>query len=212
MSTCYIVGAGAISWRDFQPMAGDLVIAADGGYRALQKRDVQPDLLLGDFDSLGLEPEELPAGLEVLRYPVEKDDTDTGIAMETGFARGYRRFCLYGCGGGRLDHLFANIQSMCRYQRLGGKTRLVDESYDLFALHNETLALPARPEGTLVSVFCHGERAAGVTLAGLQYPLINATLTCDNPLGVSNHFAQREARVSVEKGTLVVMVYCSRKG
>lgn len=209
MRTCYIVGAGAFTHRDFAPTNDDFVIAADGGYHYLRECGVSPDLLLGDFDSLGSQPEDLPAALAIRRYPVEKNDTDTGIALETGFDLGYRDFRLFGCGGGRLDHLFANIQSMCRFQNKGAKTRLVDETYDIYALHNETLLLPNRPAGTLVSVFCQGERATGVNLAGLKYPLQNATLTCDYPLGVSNCYAdQGEARVSVESGTLFVMVYC----
>ena len=60
---------------------------------------------------------------------------------------------------------------------------------------------------TLVSVFCHGNEARGITLEGLQYPLHDAALTCDIPLGVSNHYAADHPRISVREGTLLVIVY-----
>ena len=71
---CYIVGAGDFSER-ITPRAYDTVIAADGGYESLMRIGVRPDLLIGDLDSLGYEPNDV----EILRYPVEKDETDTAL-------------------------------------------------------------------------------------------------------------------------------------
>lgn len=185
MPTCYIVGAGDFTARGFAPGPGDLVVAADGGYRALYSLGYMPDLLLGDFDSLGDVP--LPADLPVVRFPVRKDDTDTGLALRHGLDLGFRDFALYGCAGGRVDHLLANFQSMARVSRLGATVRLAAPDYDAWSLTGPApdaptpaapdalapaavLTLPPRPGGTLVSVFCHGDRAEGVTLTGLAYP------------------------------------------
>ena len=132
MPTCYIVGAGDFTPRGFAPVPGDLVLAADGGYRALYSLGYTPDLLLGDFDSLGDLP--LPPDLPVLRFPARKDDTDTGLALRHGLDRGYRDFALYGCAGGRVDHLLANLQSMARISRLGATIRLAAPEYDAWAL------------------------------------------------------------------------------
>lgn len=225
MLTCYIVGAGDFTPRGFAPVPGDLVLAADGGYRALYSLGYTPDLLLGDFDSLGDLP--LPPDLPVLRFPARKDDTDTGLALRHGLDRGFRDFALYGCAGGRVDHLLANLQSMARISRLGATIRLAAPEYDAWALTGPapdasapdasgpaphapdgpaaTLTLPDRPGGTLVSVFCHGDRAEGVTLTGLSYPLDGADLTGDFPLGVSNRRLEGQpATVSVRRGTLLI--------
>lgn len=225
MPTCYIVGAGDFTPRGFAPVPGDLVLAADGGYRALCSLGYTPDLLLGDFDSLGDLP--LPPDLPVLRFPARKDDTDTGLALRHGLDRGFRDFALYGCAGGRVDHLLANLQSMARVSRLGATIRLAAPEYDAWALTGPApdtpapatpaapdalapaaaavLALPPRPGGTLVSVFCHGDRAEGVTLTGLAYPLSDAALAGDFPLGVSNRRLEgRPATVSVRRGTLLI--------
>ena len=133
MATCYIIGAGEFTPRELTPESGDLIIAADGGYRYLQGLGIVSHILLGDFDSLG-EPPALPAGVELLRHPVRKDDTDTGLALSVGWERGYRDFALYGCGGGRIDHLLANFQSMGRYAGMGAQVRLIDPGYTALPL------------------------------------------------------------------------------
>ena len=235
MPTCYIVGAGDFTPRGFAPVPGDLVLAADGGYRALYSLGYTPDLLLGDFDSLGDLP--LPPDLPVLRFPARKDDTDTGLALRHGLDRGFRDFALYGCAGGRVDHLLANLQSMARVSRLGATIRLAALEYDAWALTGPAPSTsapstpapdvppphasgpaphaphgppppptpPDPPGGTLVSVFCHGDRAEGVTLTGLSYPLDGADLTGDFPLGVSNRRLEGQpATVSVRRGTLLI--------
>ena len=242
MPTCYIVGAGDFTPRGFAPGPDDLVLAADGGYRALYSLGYTPDLLLGDFDSLGDVP--LPADLPVVRFPIRKDDTDTGLALRHGLDLGFRDFALYGCAGGRVDHLLANFQSMARVSRLGASVRLAAPDYDAWSLTGPApnapapapggrapnapapgpapggptpaapdalapaavLALPPRPGGTLVSVFCQGDRAEGVTLTGLAYPLSDAALTGDFPLGVSNRRLDgQRATVAVRRGTLLIL-------
>ena len=203
MPTCYLIGAGDFTPRGLTPHPGDLLIAADGGYRALEKTGLKPDLLVGDFDSLGFRPQDVP----ILTFPVEKDDTDMGIAIAEGWARGYRSFTLYGADGGRADHTLANLQLLGGLSRRGATARMVCPRYDVFALTGGTLMLPKREKGTVVSVFCHGTRARGVTLKGLKYPLNQATLSCDRPLGVSNEFTgAQEASVTVDRGTLLVFV------
>lgn len=205
MKTCYIVGAGDFTARDLEPREGDFIIAADGGLRALESVGMKPHLLIGDLDSLGAHP--LPDGVPLEKHPVEKDDTDTGIALAQGYAMGYRDFRLYGCGGGRIDHLLANFQSMGRYSKLGTSIRLVDVNCDVYAITNTTFTLPTREPGTTVSVFSLVHAAQGVTLKGLKYPLDRHTLTSDFPLGVSNQHTCETAEITVENGTLLLIQY-----
>ena len=209
MKTCYIVGAGEFTARDFHPQKDDFVIAADGGLKALETIDVRPDLLIGDLDSLGDHP--LPDGIPLEKHPVEKDDTDTGIALAQGFAMGYRSFVLYGCAGGRIDHLLANFQSMARYSKQGASVRLIAPEYDAYALTNGSMTLSPRPSGTTVSIFCHGDKAKGVTLQGLYYTLNDQILTNDYPLGVSNQHTEKEATITVHNGTLLIIQYLHQK-
>jgi len=202
MPNCYLVGAGAFSMRGLYPKAGDCVIAADDGYSALQAEGITPDLLVGDFDSLQMIPSDIPRKA----FAPEKNDTDMALALAEGMARGYRDFVLYGGSGGREDHTHANLQLIGGASKQGCKCKMVCPGYDIYTLTNGTLSLPKLKTGTIVSVFCHGEKAEGVTLRGLKYPLTEATLSCDRPLGVSNEAAGEEARITVGSGTLLIYV------
>lgn len=74
------------------PNSKNLVIAADGGYAYLKSIDITPDIVIGDFDSLGY----VPCEVKTIALPAEKDVTDTAAAIETGWSKGYRVFCIYG--------------------------------------------------------------------------------------------------------------------
>ncbi len=177
----------------------DWVIAADGGLKHTQKLQITPNVILGDFDSLGYEPE----GANV--FPVEKDDTDAMLAVRRGLQLGYREFWLYGSlDGPRLDHTIANFQTLQYLCDHGAFGYLIGNSYIVTVVQDETLFFPAGKEGT-VSVFCLGAAAEGVDLKGLYYPLRDGTLTPGFPLGVSNHFTGAEATISVRKGSLLVL-------
>ena len=96
---CYIVGACPPGEIRFAPGRPAFVIAADKGLVHLEAQGIRPDLIVGDFDSLG----RVPAGDNILRHPVEKDDTDTMLAVKTALDRGMGTIVFYGCLGGRLD-------------------------------------------------------------------------------------------------------------
>lgn len=199
---CHIVGAGALYRQKIRPAPGDFVIAADGGYAALSKRGLRPDLLVGDFDSLPGSIQ-VEAGLPVLRHPPEKDDTDMALAVEAGMIRGFRVFHIYGGTGGRLDHTLANLQLLAALSRAGARGVLLSNGSAATAVTGAALSFDARNRGPL-SVFAHGGDARGVTLVNLKYQLTNATLSCERPLGVSNAFIGARALVSVRAGTLIV--------
>lgn len=194
---CYIICALPQD-HTFQPDSRDLVIAADGGYA--QMGGVHPDLVVGDFDSLGYVPE----GENIVRHPAEKDDTDTMLAARIGLDRGYRAFLLLGGVGGRLDHTLANIQTLAFLRENGARAALLGEGETITFLENESLHFRAGLSG-IVSVFCFGREAAGVFERGLAYALTDATLTDTNPLGVSNAFTGNAAEISVRNGRLVVL-------
>ena len=199
MKTCVIFCAGGFSGLIEEITADDFVIAADGGLVHTNALGITPNGILGDFDSLGY----VPTGSTV--FPVEKDDTDAMLAVRKGLELGYTRFLLYGSlDGPRLDHTVANFQTLQYLADRGAQGYLVGKNYIVTVVRNGSLAFPATAEG-IVSVFCIGADAGGVTIAGLQYPLTDSTLTAGFPLGVSNHFIGQAARISVENGSLLVL-------
>lgn len=177
----------------------DYILAADGGYRHVKKLGLAPHCILGDFDSLGFVPEDSAV------FPVEKDDTDAMLAVRRGLSLGYKEFYLYGSlDGPRLDHTVANFQTLLFLEEHGATGYLIGKDYIVTALKNGTVRFPAGFEG-IISVFCMGADAQGVTIEGLQYPLENGTLSAGFPLGVSNHFMGKEAAITAKKGSLLIL-------
>lgn len=199
-SACFIIGAGPFYGLPVAPGPEDVVLAADGGYRHCQTAGITPDLLLGDFDSL---ESERPNDLPTHTFPVEKDDTDTMLAIRYGLEQGYETFHLYGGTGGRMDHTLANLQALGFLARHGARGYLYEEHMVFTALCNGSLTLPARAEG-IFSLFCLGAEAQGVSIQGGQYPLDHGALSPFFPLGVSNHFQGQPVHIDVEDGCVLV--------
>ena len=196
---CVIFCAGEFDWLLRPLEKGDIVIAADGGLKHTQTLGITPDIILGDFDSLGY----VPRGSEL--HPVEKDDTDAMLAAKRGLALGCREFLFYGSlDGPRLDHTVANFQTLAYLEEHGARGRLIGLRQQVTLLKNGTLTFPKDAKGN-ISVFAFGGEAEGVSIRGLYYNLEKGTLTPAFPLGVSNHFIGEEAEVSVEKGSLLII-------
>ena len=199
VKTCFIFCAGDCGGLLQAPAPGDCVLAADGGLRHLARLGLRPTGILGDFDSLGYVPE----GARV--FPVEKDDTDSMLAARLGLEMGLRRFLFYGAmDGPRLDHTIANFQTLQFLADRGAVGYLVGKSDLVTVIRNERLEFPPSAKGIL-SLFCLGPDARGVTLEGLKYPLSDGCLTSGYPLGVSNHFTGQPARITVRDGSLLAL-------
>lgn len=195
---CYIVGAMAQSLPDIS-RENSFVIAADAGYKALQLVDIKPDLVVGDFDSLG----HVPEGENIVRHPVMKDDTDMMLAVKLGLERGFKRFHIYGGMGGRTDHTIANIQTLAYIANRGASAFLFGDGEVMTVIKNSSIRFCEGSGGT-VSAFAIGGNVKGVYESGLLYSLENAELAPDFPLGVSNEFTGNPAEIRVENGTLLV--------
>ena len=199
MKKCLIFCAAEFDRLAEAVEGGDYILAADGGLRHLNKLNITPHGIIGDFDSLGYVPE----GAQV--FPVEKDDTDAMLAARKGLELGYREFLFYGAlDGPRLDHTVSNFQTLQFLANHGAKGYLIGRDYIVTVIKEETVEFPAAAEGIL-SLFCLGPDAEGITLENLHYPLENSTLTSGFPLGVSNHFVGNSAKITVKKGSLLAL-------
>ena len=199
MGKCLIFCAAGFDGLAAEIQKDDYILAADGGLLHTEKLGVTPNGILGDFDSLGY----TPTGSTV--FPVEKDDTDAMLAIKKGLELGYQEFLLYGSlDGPRLDHTVANFQALQYLADRNATGCLVGQDYIVTCVKDGAIRFGAEATG-IVSVFCMGADAEGVTLTGLQYPLDNGVLTAGFPLGVSNHFMGKPAKISVEKGSLLVL-------
>ena len=199
MKTCVIFCAGGFAGLAAPIEKDTLVIAADGGLVHTEKWNIKPDVILGDFDSLGY----VPSGAKV--FPVEKDDTDAMLAVRHGLAAGCDRFVIYGgLDGERVDHTIANFQTLQYLADHNSQGYLVGLHQVATVIKNDKVTFPKTQTGIL-SVFCMGADAEGVSLRGLKYNLEQGTLQAGFPLGVSNHFVGEEAEIAVENGSLLLI-------
>lgn len=198
MKRCVIIGAAPVADSTYMHryiLPDDYIVAADGGVHTASALGLTPHLTVADNDSSS--PSEQAEHHVAL--PVEKDDTDTAVAMQTAFDAGAREFLLLGCLGGRFDHSIANILNARRFAEKGAKVTLADEKNEM------TVLLPGKY--TLAtggfSIFAMTETVNGVCLSGVQYPLQDFTLSSDNPLCVSNRALSAQARLSFDTGVLL---------
>ena len=199
MLTCIIFCAGEFRELAESVGTGDYILAADGGLAHSQRLGLQPNCIIGDFDSLGY----VPTGAIV--FPVEKDDTDSMLAIRHGLERGFRRFLIYGgLDGPRLDHTIANLQGLQFLADNNSTGFLVGVNHVATVIRNSTLRFDPDATG-IVSVFCTGRDALGVTIKGLKYSLENGSLSAGFPLGVSNHFIGEKGEISVKDGSLLII-------
>lgn len=179
-----------------------LVCAADSGLDLLHAWGVEPDLIVGDMDSLA-RPELLTAypKAEILRFPRGKDESDTEIGLRILRERGADRIVLAGGGGGRLDHLLAiraQFERPCRpdeWHTNGEELRFVAEG--------ERYSWEAR-RGETVSVFPLAAGAGGMVSGGLAWPLAGLSWG-PGEFGLSNETLGGPAWVEAGRGALLVI-------
>lgn len=195
---CCIVAAGP---SEIYIPCGAFIIAADAGIKKLENAGIKPDLIIGDFDSLG----EKPTGQNVLTFPIEKDDTDTMLALKEAIKRGFDTVYISGGIGGELDHTFANLQTLL-YARKNGVSAYLTDGIQVATVIDSSSPLHF-DEGMQgrCSVFAFGGDAHGVDIKRLKYEADGITLTSSFPLGVSNAFSGKKASVSVKSGYLLVI-------
>lgn len=182
-----------------------LVICADSGAHHLRNFGVEPDLMLGDFDSISKDDYLFfeKNGVEITRYPVEKDMTDAELAVNTAIGKGCRNIIMLGATGTRLDHTLANILLLKRMISAGVKGIIADD-YNEIHLIDKFIELE-REDGFKVSLLPVFGKVAGVTTKGLFYPLKGAALEQAATLGISNEFIDDIASISIESGLLLVI-------
>lgn len=184
----------------------DFIICADGGAVHLKRMGIFPDVLAGDFDSIDNELFQYYAqkSVEIIKYPVEKDMTDTELAVEAAVERGYRDIVIIGGTGTRLDHTLSNIFLLKKMLDRGVKGRVVNEQNEIFLI-SDSVEIMAR-EGYNLTLLPVTEKVEGITTEGLYYPLRGETIEMGSSRGVSNQFVADKAQVSITSGILAVIL------
>ncbi len=192
--------------------ADDFIVAVDGGLRHILAMNLKPDLLIGDLDSV--QPEHLKwvqeRGIQIVRLPVHKDETDLEAALEHVIALGIKDIILLAAIGDRIDHTLANIFMLTKPALSGHSIQIWDGNQEIIVISGDVEIFGSK--GDLVSLLPLGGRVMGVTTDELEYPLNQEDLYSWNARGISNKMASDHARVVVEAGYLLCIHHTENFG
>lgn len=182
-----------------------LVIAADGGLKNCLKTGIQPDILIGDMDSVSSDL--LSQAKRYLKaiytYPSRKDHTDLELAIIHAIDRGATDLIILGALGGRWDMSLSNILVLMSPVLKGKTVCIIDHNIEIRLLaDNTTMSFSGKP-GDLMTLLPFGQPVEGITLNGLEYPLNGETLFSGSTKGVSNVFKNQDVTISIQKGLLL---------
>ena len=184
----------------------DLVICADGGASNALALGLQPQVVVGDLDSLD---ESLRYRLEkehcqFIVHPARKDETDLELAIKYAVEQGAQEIFILGALGYRLDHALANVLLLALPELRSVKARILDGRQEVFLIRGEVLI--EGQVGDTLSLLPLTEEVTGIYTEGLEYPLENGTLYLGPALGVSNTLTAPQAWVRVGQGLLLATI------
>lgn len=197
------------AWAKPHVRPDDYLVGADRGALFLVESGLPLHLAVGDFDSI--EPEQLDVvrahAKEVLAFDaIDKDWTDTELALREALARGFREVLIAGGIGTRFDHTLANVYLLCLAADDGCSAMIVGEHNEIRLLTGPgECRLNADPRFEQVSLLPVAGSAFGITLQGFAYPLNDATIHIGMSLGVSNKLVGEEGVIELREGRLLII-------
>lgn len=193
-----VIGSGSIKNYNYvksRIKQDDFIICADGGYNHAVKMGLEPDILIGDFDSAkGYEDFK-----DRIEYPKRKDFTDGELAVSYAVEHGYEDIVLTAMTGDRLDHTIADIFLLAKCRN----GVLIDDNNEIYLLRDK-LILSGRKGQTLSIIPVCGD-AEGITTEGLEYPLSDETLRFSESRGISNTMTENCCTITIKRGMALVI-------
>ncbi|MBQ7336508.1 MAG: thiamine diphosphokinase [Clostridia bacterium] len=187
------------------PERGDLVIAADAGFLTAKRFGVRPEIMLGDFDTLG-EPE-VPDGTELIRVQAEKDFSDTQMAVSVALERGATEIVIVGGLEGRLDHTLSTLailESLFERKEHRVPAVITNGKNRARFLRNSGVIL-AREHYRYFSLIAADPKVKGITIEGCKYPLKNGQILRTHQWAISNEIVGNCALIEVRRGGVWVI-------
>lgn len=177
----------------------DTVLCADSGLHAALQAGVEPDVVMGDMDSVNPETLSRYSG-RTMRLPCEKDDTDGVAALDYAIRQGAGRIVITGALGGRMDHALANCMLLVRAAKHGVNACIEEDSCRIELLRGDHTLRGSK--GQTFSLLPIGD-AHIASLEGAHYPLLDYGMSCDYPIGVSNLFEEDTIRIRIQSGNVL---------
>lgn len=210
MKRCLIITGGTLD-LDF---AGSFlknqrfqkVIAVDAGLKKALELGLEPDTVVGDFDTVDPEVLAFYRQKEHIVWDVhqpEKDETDTELALLKAQALGCREIVVLGATGGRMDHTLGNIHLLFPCLQKGIHAYILDPQNKLYLIDGPTVYQRKKMWGKYISFLPLTETVHGITLEGFKYPLNERDIEIGASLCISNELTEEEGRITFRDGVLI---------
>lgn len=180
------------------------IIAADKGLEALNKINITPNYIIGDFDSVNSKILEQYKNIPVTYLKPEKDFTDTHMALKLAIKQGAKNITIIGAIGTRIDHSLANIHILKEALDNNIEAEIIDKNNKI-KLINKNTKIKKNNEYKYISLIPLTTKVSNVTLEGFKYSLNNATLKIGESIGVSNEQIEEESNIKIEEGILILI-------
>lgn len=195
--------AGYLAEETFQK-----IIAVDGGLAAARSLGLEPDMVVGDLDTVDPETVAFFRTREHIVWDVynpEKDDTDTELAITKALALSCDEAVLLGATGGRLDHMLGNIHLLYPCLQKGMRACILDRQNRLYLIDGPCSFRREELWGSYISFLPLTEEVKGITLRGFKYPLTDRDIRIGTSLCISNELTGEEGEIQFREGVLVVI-------
>ncbi len=186
----------------------DYVIVADSGMECMRSIGKNPDMIIGDFDSVGAETLAYFKGQDGITWKQlipEKDDTDTEFAIRQAIALGAKKILLLGATGTRLDHVLANVSLLGIGLQEHVTIIMMDEHNRIRMLDKGLTIKKSEQYGSFVSLIPYSGAVKHIYLEGFKYPLQDFTMEQFNSIGISNEIIDEKAEIRFEEGVLLMI-------
>lgn len=177
----------------------DYYIFCDSGLFHKEGLNVEPDLIIGDFDS----HEKVDTGSEIITLPEMKDDTDSLSGVKLALKRGFKDFLLLGMTGRRMDHTLCNLYLLSCIKSHHGRALIVDDWSEMEVVEKEEVFIS--DSYAYFSLIAWKGKCEGVNIENALYPLSSAVIEPEYQYGISNEPLKGGSRVWVEKGSLLLI-------
>lgn len=207
---CVIISASPEYDTDFireYIRSDDYIICADGGLNRLISIGIEPDLIVGDFDSS--ENFDYFKHTEIIRLQVQKDDTDTMHSAQEAVRRGFRNLVFLGATGGRLDHTLANL-SVLLYLQNNGASGVISDRYNDVMLLKQGRNVIHGVKGKTISVMPFASFTAELSYKGMYYPMTQKEVRADFPYTISNIAVEDTVEIFLHSGTALLITSCEK--
>lgn len=203
-----IVSGGKAPGRELLEMEledATALICVDSGGNCLKELGIEPDYLVGDFDSISPDAFEYIKGTKckIIEYPKDKDFTDTELALELAMRLDSNSIVFLGSTGTRLDHVIGNM-GLLRVCAQKGIDAFIKDDNNSIMMTDKPITLKAEP-GTTFSLQAFSETVENLTVKNARYPLSGYSLKIGDPLTISNRFLDKDVVLEFSSGLLMVM-------